>query len=74
MEEKIKDIFFKVTGRDASDISAKTKLKKLGLTSLALVEIICSIEDEFDIEIPNSELKKLKTIGDMESFLRKKIK
>lgn len=71
MEKKIKKIFFKITGRDTSDISAKTKLKKLGLTSLALVEIVCAIEEEFDIEIPNSAIKKFKTVNDVINFIDK---
>ena len=39
----------------------KTKIdKELGISSLGMVQIICALEDEFDIEIPNSAIKKLK--------------
>lgn len=70
MEEKIKEIFFNITGKDPSDITEKTKLKKMGLSSLSVVELICAIEDEFDIEIPNSQIKKFKTVKDVAIFIK----
>lgn len=72
MEEKIEKIFFELTGRDVQDITPKTKLNKLGLSSLSLVEMVCAIEDEFDIEIPNSQILKFKTVGDVKKYLEKK--
>ena len=32
---------------------------------------VCAVEDEFDIEIPNSQIKKFKTIKDLISFIEK---
>ncbi len=46
----------------------------LGLDSFDLVQIICEIEDEFDIEIPDKILKNFNTVGDVVKYLEKKVK
>ena len=46
----------------------------LGLDSFDLVQIICEIEDEFDVEIPDKVLKNFNTVGDVANYLEKKIK
>lgn len=46
----------------------------LGLDSFDLVQIICEIEDEFDIEIPDKVLKTFNTVGDVVKYLEKKVK
>ncbi len=71
MEERMKKIFFELTGRDGTEITLKTKLNKMGLNSLSLVEMVCAIEDEFDIEIPNSVILKFKTVGDVAKYIEK---
>lgn len=73
MEERLRDIVFKVTGETNQNITPKTKLSKLGMNSLVLVEMVCAIEDEFDIEIPNTELLKFKTVKDVIDFLEKNL-
>ncbi|MGN1443560.1 MAG: acyl carrier protein [Acutalibacteraceae bacterium] len=40
-------------------------LRDLGLNSYALTEIAGDIEDEFGIEFSDSELMKIKTVGDV---------
>lgn len=46
----------------------------LGLDSFDLVQIICEIEDEFDVEIPDKVLKNFNTVGDVVKYLEKKVK
>ncbi len=41
----------------------------LGADSLDLVDLIMSIEDEFDIEVPDAELENLKTVGDLVRYI-----
>ena len=72
MIERIEKIFSEVTGKKDISFTSKTRLdNSLGISSLGLIQLICSIEDEFDIEIPNSAIKKFKTIGDVVSFIEK---
>lgn len=70
MINKIEKIFHEITGNVDIRITEKTKIdKELGISSLGMVQIICALEDEFDIEIPNSAIKKLKTVGDVVKYL-----
>lgn len=41
----------------------------LGADSLDLVDLFMSIEDEFDIEVPDSEIENLKTVGDIVRYI-----
>lgn len=74
MLERIKTVFSEVTGVENPDLNLKTKIDKIPeLSSLGVVQLICGLEDEFDIEIPNSVLKKFKTVGDVVKFIEKNI-
>ena len=72
MIERIEKVFSEVTGTSDLNFTSITKLDKIpGLSSLGIIQIICGLEDEFDIDIPNSVVKKMKTVGDVVKFLEK---
>lgn len=72
MLERVQTVFNDVTGRNDIKLTLKTKMEKeMGLNSLTLVGLICAIEDEFDIDIPNSAIKGFRTVGDVVKFLEK---
>ena len=75
MLERLQNILNEITGRDDIVITLKTKLNNEGFnfSSFALIQLICAIEDEFDIEIPNSQIKKFKTVKDVISFIESEI-
>ena len=41
----------------------------LGLSSIDLVDLAMSIEDEFNIEVPDDLIEKVKTVGDVVNFI-----
>ena len=41
----------------------------LGADSLNIVEVIMSIEEEFDIEIPDEDAETLHTVGDLRQYI-----
>ncbi len=49
-----------------------TFVDDLGADSLDLVELIMALEDEFDIEIPDEEAEKLKTVSDAIEYVKSK--
>lgn len=70
MVKRIEKVFSEVTGRDDLNFTEKTRLdKNFDFTSLSFIQLICGLEDEFDIDIPNSAVKKIKTVGDVVKFL-----
>ena len=74
MIERIEKVFSEVTGRDDLNFTEKTRLdKNFEFTSLSFIQLICGLEDEFDVDIPNSMVKKIKTVGDIVKFLEKNL-
>ncbi len=73
--EKIKAIIAEQLGlTDSSVILPGTSLMNdLDADSLDAVEIIMSIEDEFDIEIPDDVAEGFKNIGDIADYVEKNI-
>ena len=72
MVKRIEEIFVQVTGLTDVNFTEKTRLDKgLNVSSLAMIQLVCAIEDEFDIEIPNSAIKKFKTVKDVIKFIEK---
>ena len=66
------DVFEKVTSiiSEQLEISRKemtleTTFESLDADSLDLVELVMAFEEEFDIEISDEEIEKIKTIGDV---------
>ena len=67
MLEKMKEMLAEQLNCEASIITPETSFKDdLGADSLDLVELMMSIEEEFDIgEIDEAEAASMKTIGDL---------
>jgi acyl carrier protein len=62
--------FNKVKEVVAEQLGVETSLKKdLNADSLDLFQIIMSLEEAFDIEIPTEDAENIDTIGDIESYL-----
>lgn len=70
MLEKLTQIIRENTGNNEIVISEDTiLLADLGLNSLDLLNLVCIVEDEFDIEIPDRVVWKFKTVGDVMEFI-----
>lgn len=53
---------------DAVKLESKI-IEDLGADSLDVVELVMALEEKFEVEIPDSEAEKLKTIQDVVSFV-----
>ncbi|MBE6779822.1 MAG: acyl carrier protein [Clostridia bacterium] len=68
--DKIKQILADTLDVSEDELSADTNIATdLGADSLDVVEILMSIEDEFDIEIPDSEIENIRTIGELVEYI-----
>ncbi len=45
----------------------------LGADSLDIVELVMSLEEEFDVEIPDEDAEKIQTIGDAINYLKARL-
>ncbi|MDE5947049.1 MAG: acyl carrier protein [Oscillospiraceae bacterium] len=72
--EKLKEIIADQLTVDAETITLESNITEdLGADSLDVVDLISSIEDEFDISIPEEAAENIKTVGDIASYLEKNV-
>ena len=70
--DKIKKIIVDRLGVDESKITEdSTFVDDLNADSLDIVDIIMAFEEEFDLEIPDKDMEKMKTVGDVIKYLNK---
>lgn len=63
--EKLKEIIVDDLGVDESEVTMDASFSDdLGADSLDLFELVLSIEETFDVKIPNEELANIKTVKD----------
>ena len=41
----------------------------LGADSLDVVDMLMSLEDEFDVEIPDEEIERIRTVGELVTYI-----
>lgn len=69
--EKIKKMLADQLDADEEEMTMETNIAKdLEADSLDVVELLMTIEDEFDIEIPDEEIENIKTIGDLTEYIQ----
>lgn len=70
MREKLLEIIAEQFNKEVDEIDENTSfVDDLNADSIDIVELIMSIEDEFDIEINDEDLKGLETIADVFNYL-----
>lgn len=70
MFNQVVEIIKDQLGIEDREITPETSLMKdLEADSLDAVEIIMALEDEFNVEIPDTEAEKFKTIGDIVKYI-----
>ena len=73
MLETIKNVICEFIDIDPDDITPESNLRTdIGLNSLDCVSLAQELENEYDIEIPNTDLSKFKTVNDVIKFLETK--
>ncbi len=69
--EKIKNILAEQLDADESAMTMDTNIAKdLGADSLDVVELLMTIEDEFEVEIPDEEIENIRTIGELTEYIQ----
>ncbi len=74
-DEKVKQIIVEQLGVDEGEVTASASfVDDLGADSLDQVELIMAFEEAFDIEIPDEEAEKIKTVQDAIDYVDKHAK
>lgn len=53
-----------------TEIKPASEFSALGVDSIALIELVSALEDEWDVEFANGSIRSMKTIGDLLGALR----
>ena len=70
LEAKVKDIIAEELGVEKEKLTKEASfMEDLGADSLDTVELVMAFEKEFDIDIPDEEAEKLRTVGDALNYL-----
>ena len=74
LEARITDLIVEQLGVSKDEIVMKASfIDDLGADSLDIVELVMSMEEEFDIEIPDEDAEKIQTIGDAIAYLEERL-
>ena len=68
--EKVKSILCEQLDADENKVTMDTLIAEdLGADSLDVVDLLMSLEDEFDVEIPDEEIENIKTVGNLVHYI-----
>lgn len=69
--ERVKSVIVDQLGADEAAVTMEASfVDDLGADSLDIVELIMGLETEFDLEIPDEEAEKIRTVGDAVNYIK----
>ncbi len=72
VEEKVKQIIVEQLGVDEAEVTSNASfIDDLGADSLDTVELVMAFEEAFDIEIPDEDAEKIRTVSDAVTYIEK---
>lgn len=72
--DKVKDIIVDQLDVDEDKVKMEASITEdLGADSLDVVDLVMSLEEEFDVEIPDDQVENVKTVGDIVKYIEDNI-
>ncbi len=73
--DKVKEIVSQQLDVDKSNIKEESQfIDDLGADSLAIVELVLAFEEQFEIDIPDEDTEKIRTVGDAIKYIESRSK
>ncbi|MBR6069731.1 MAG: acyl carrier protein [Ruminococcus sp.] len=70
--DKIKEIIVEQLGVEEDAVTPEANIQEdLGADSLDIVDLIQTIEDEYDLSIPDEAVEEIKTVNDIVNYIEK---
>ncbi len=70
LEQQVRNIVAEQLGVDPSEVRPDASiLDDLGADSLDVVEMVMSLEEAFDIEVPDEDVEEMRTVSDIERYV-----
>ena len=74
VEEKVREIIAEQLQIDIEEVKPEASfIDDLGADSLDTVELVMAFEEEFDIEIPDEDAEKIRTVQDAINYIKSKV-
>ena len=74
LEARVKDIIAEELGVEREKLTKEASfMEDLGADSLDTVELVMAFEKELDLDIPDEEAEKLRTVGDALNYLHQRM-
>lgn len=74
IEKTVKKLIADQLGMDASEVKDEMSyVEDMGADSLDIVELIMSLEEEFELEVPDEDAEKMLTVKDTVDYVRNKL-
>ncbi|MEO0326244.1 MAG: acyl carrier protein [Myxococcota bacterium] len=71
IDEKVVEIICQQLDAKKEDIKPESSfIDDLGADSLAIVELVLAFEEQFEIDIPDEDTEKIRTVGDAVSYIK----
>ncbi|NBU19820.1 acyl carrier protein [bacterium] len=73
VEERVRNIICDQLAVEQEKITPTASfVDDLGADSLDIVELVMTMEEEFDLDIPDEDAEKMKTVGDVVKYISSK--
>ncbi len=73
VEERVKTIICDQLAVEPAKVTPTASfIDDLGADSLDIVELVMTMEEEFDLDIPDEDAEKIKTVGDVTKYIAAK--
>lgn len=74
LEARVTDLIVEQLGVSKEEATANASfIDDLGADSLDIVELVMTLEETFDIEIPDDDAEKMQTISDAVGYLKERV-
>lgn len=71
--DRVKEIIVDQLGVDEEEVTMEASfVDDLGADSLDIVELVMALEEEFDLEIPDEDAEKMRTVGNAVDYIKEK--
>ena len=68
--DKVKDVLVEQLDVEEGSVTMESSIiDDLGADSLDIVDLVMSLEEAFDIEIPDDAIESMKTVGDIVKYI-----
>ena len=73
IQERVKNIICDQLAVEAEKVTDTASfIDDLGADSLDIVELVMTMEEEFELDIPDEDAEKMKTVGDVVNYIKSK--